>query len=132
VAARVVIGVVAVVVLAWLAVMERDARLQARGVKAAGQLRVPGNFARAESDLLDARLLNPDTTPDLARAVLYQAAQRPEQAAALVENVLRREPENLAAWSFLLAVERGRDSAAVARAVAARRRLDPVNALRNR
>jgi hypothetical protein len=132
VAGRLVVCTVAVLVLAWLAVMERDARLQARGIEAARDLRAPGSFARAESDLRGARLLNPDSTPEFARAVLYQAAGRPEQASTLVEEILRREPENLTAWGLLLTIERERDPDAVRRAVTAQRRLDPVNAFRRR
>jgi hypothetical protein len=130
--ARVAVGVVAVAVLAWLGVMERNTRLEASGLAAARQLQVPGNLERADADLRAARLLNADTTPDLARAVVYQAAQRPEQAAALVEDILRREPENLRAWGLLLAIARDRDPAAARRALAARRRLDPVNAVTRR
>jgi hypothetical protein len=132
VVARVVVGVVAVAVLAWLGVMERDTRLQASGLAAARQLHMPGSFERADADLRAARLLNPDTTPDLARAVVYQAAKRPEPAAALVEDILRREPENLRAWGLLLSIARDRDPAAARRALAAQHRLDPVNAFRRR
>jgi hypothetical protein len=129
-AARVLVAVVAVVVLAWLAVMERDARLLARGVEAAGQLRTAGSFERAESDLRGARLLNPDVSPDVGRAALYQGAGRLREATLLLEHVVRREPDNRAAWSQLLAVARGRDPARTGRAIAALRRLDPVSARR--
>lgn len=129
-AARVLVAVVAVVVLAWLAVMQRDARLLARGVDAAGQLRTAGSFERAESDFRAARLLNPDASPDIGRAALYQGAGRLRQGTLLLEQVVRREPDNRAAWTQLLAVARGRDPAREARAIAALRQLDPVSARR--
>jgi len=120
--------VVALIVLGWLGVMERDRGLQARGVATAGHLRTAADVARAEADLRAARLLNPDTMPDINRALVYRFADRFDDAIALVEGVLRREPNNRAAWGGLLALTRGRDPAAAERARAALRRLDPVNA----
>lgn len=130
--ARVAVAAVAVAVLAWLGVMERDVRLEARGVDAARRLSDPGSFARAESDLRGARLLSPDTAPDFSRALLYQAAGRPQQATALVEDIVKREPDNRLAWGLLRSIARDRDPAAAARALAEQRRLDPVNARRLR
>jgi hypothetical protein len=121
VAARVAVAVAAVVVLAWLGVMERDHRLFNSGATAA-------TFARADSDLRAAGLLNPDSGPDLVRALRLQRVGRWQQAEATVERVLRREPENLYAWNTLGLVARGHDPAAVQRARAAARRLDPLNA----
>jgi hypothetical protein len=115
-AARVAVAVVAVVALAWLGAMERSVRLQATGGDAA---------------LRDARLLNPDMTPDVRRAFLYQGTGRQAEAAALLEDVLRREPENLDAWGLLYAFTRDRDPAAARRALAARERLDPLGAARS-
>jgi predicted Zn-dependent protease len=127
-APRVAVALVAVAVIAWLGVMERDTRLRARGVATAGQLNSPGDRARAESDLRGARFLNPDTTPDVDRAALYLGDGRPRAAVALLEDVVRREPENRTAWAVLYGFARGRDAAAAGRALAALRRLDPVNA----
>jgi predicted Zn-dependent protease len=126
--ARVVTVLVAVVVLAWLGVMERDARLRQHGIAAAGRLDVPGNATRAESAFRRARALSPDTAPDVGRALLYLALGRRDEAASLLEGVLRREPENLTAWGVLFNVARERDPATMERAAAARRRLDPVSA----
>jgi tetratricopeptide (TPR) repeat protein len=116
-------------VLAWLGVMERDARLYARGLDTARNLHAPGSFARAEADLKGARLLNPDSAPDYARAVVYRGGGRPAQAIALLDEIVRREPDNLAAWGALYALARD-DPATARRALDARRRLDPVNARR--
>jgi hypothetical protein len=122
---RAVLVAVAAAVLAWLAVMERDTRIQAAGV-AAATAHDPGHAARADSRFRAARFLNPDTTPDLARALLYQAQDQPGRSAEVAETIVRREPDNLSAWAQLLAVSRGRDPAAVERALAAIRRLDPL------
>jgi hypothetical protein len=130
VAPRIATVFVALIVLAWLGVMERDRRLQARGMTTAGNLRTAADVARAEADLRAARLLNPDTMPDISRALVYRFADRSEDAIALVEDVLSREPDNRAAWGGLLALTRDRDPVAAERARAALQRLDPVNARR--
>jgi hypothetical protein len=116
-AARVSLALVAVAILAWLAVMERDEHLLSRGVE-----------TRSVADLRDATLLNPDTGPDLSRALLYRARNRRDDAVALLEGVLRREPDNLTAWGLLYLFSRDADPAVARRALAARRRLDPVSA----
>jgi hypothetical protein len=129
--ARVCVGLAAVVVLAWLGVMEYDARTLKRGVDNAGEMltsgSTPAGFRSAEADFRDARLLSPDTTPDLHRAVLYRIHNRERQAVALLEDVVRREPDNVAAWNVLYALVREGDPAAARRALAARRRLDPIS-----
>ena len=128
--ARVCVAVVAVVVIAWLGVMERDTRLLASGVEAVKPGSGAAELARAESDLRAARLLNADTAPDVNRALLHRARGEEERAAATLEDVLAREPDNLVAWAVLGLLARGRAEATVRRAEAAQRRLDPVNASR--
>jgi hypothetical protein len=129
-AARAGLAVVAVLVLAWLAVMERDLRLRESGVDALRPGASAAQLAAAERDLERARLLNPDSAPDVSLALLQRARGEPERALRAIEAVVRREPDNLRAWATLELLARGRDAAAVERAVAARRRLDPVNARR--
>jgi hypothetical protein len=129
-AARVAVALVAVVVLGWLAVLERDTRLLAGGVEALRPGSGPAELTAAESDLRAARLLNADTAPDVNRALLYRARGEEERASAVVEDVLAREPDNLVAWAVLGLLARGRDAAAVRRARAAQLRLDPLNARR--
>jgi hypothetical protein len=123
-AARAIVAVVAVAVLAWLAVMERDQRLVASGIAAAGR----GDHRAAERAFERARFLNPDATPDVGLAFVAQASGRPGDAQAQLEAVLRREPDNLSAWGQLRNLARGRDPQVEQRAEAAIRRLDPVNA----
>jgi Tfp pilus assembly protein PilF len=126
VVARVAVAIVAVLAIAWLGVMERDERMVQRGVQASKQ----GERARAERSFRDARLLNPDSAPDVLRSFLYLGANRRAEAKALVEDVVRREPDNLTAWFVLFRISQGTDPALERRALAARRRLDPVNARR--
>jgi hypothetical protein len=127
---RAAVALVAVLVLGWLAVMERDTRLQERAIKASGRLSVAGNEARADAAFRDARFMNPDTTPDVGRAVMYLARERRPAAAALLRDVLGREPDNLTSWSVLYGVTRQSDPATARRALAARKRLDPLAARR--
>jgi predicted Zn-dependent protease len=115
------VAVVAVVVLAWLGISERSVRLQASGVAATAR----HNFDRAERDFRAARLLNPDAAPDLGRAFVYAASSRQAQAVALLDDVLRREPDNRAAWGVLEQITRQNDPGTARRAQAALRRLDP-------
>ena len=129
---RALVAVVAVLAIGWLAVLGRDAVLQDRGVSASGRLSVAGNAARAEQAFRDARRLNPDTTPDVGRAFLYLARGQRPQAKALLETVLRTEPDNLTAWGVLYNVSREHDPATAKRALAARARLDPLSARRPR
>jgi hypothetical protein len=119
-------AVVAVALIAWLGVMERGVRLQASGVEAAER----HSWARADEDFRRARLLTPDTLPDVRRALVLQGSGRTGQALAVLDDVVRREAGNLAAWRLMLAFAGDRDPALRRRALAAIRRLDPVNARR--
>ena len=99
--ARIAVAVIAVGVIGWLAVMERDARLYERGIAAGGSLDNPKTIARAESDLEDARLLTPDRTPDVGRALILWITGRAAHARAVLEDVVASEPDNLSAWTAL-------------------------------
>jgi predicted Zn-dependent protease len=123
-AARGLVAAVAVLLIAWLGAMERGAQLEARG----NETLRSGDLAGAESDLRRAASLTPDTAPELTLAVVQRTQGREDRAVALVEDVLRREPDNLMAWGVLIVLSRGNDPDAVRRALAARRRLDPLNA----
>lgn len=126
--ARLAVVAAAVVALAWLVVMERNTRLQ---VSADGATRA-GRVADARADLLAARLWNPDSNPDVVRGLLYLGTHERPRAIATLEDVLRREPDNLTAWTDLVLVARGHDRAAVRRAYRAVARLDPIDARRLR
>jgi uncharacterized membrane-anchored protein len=122
--ARLAVVLVAIVVLAWLVVMERDARLQARGL---GHVRARQS-APAYNDLRRAGFLNPDSTPKLSRALILFGQGESRRAAALLEDVLRHEPKNISAWGELYVITKKGDPATARRATAALRRLDPLDA----
>ncbi|GAC1440923.1 MAG: hypothetical protein NVSMB51_20820 [Solirubrobacteraceae bacterium] len=119
---RGLLALAALLALAWLAVLERDAMLQQ---DALGLLRKQ-KLAQAESNLRRARYLNPDSAPDIARAVLQLGGEGRHTAAATLNDVLRREPQNLQAW-FDLLLTSGSD-ATYNRVHAAVQRLDPIDA----
>jgi hypothetical protein len=125
--ARVAVAVIALAAIGWLAVMERDARLYERGIAAGGSLDDPETIARAESDLEAARLLNPDRTPDVGRSLVLWVVGRAPEARALLEDVVRSEPDNLSAWTVLSWVNDGADPALERRVRAQVRRLDPLS-----
>ena len=75
-AARACVAGLALVMLAWLSVMALDDRALRRGVELSGRLRSAADAARAEAALRDARRMNPDSAPDVARAVLYEGPRR--------------------------------------------------------
>jgi len=126
--ARIGVALLAVLVLGWLAVMERDRRLAERGAQALRPGSSAAALAQAEADLRGARLLNPDTRPDIDLALLQRARGDVRGASARIAAVVRREPDNLVAWAVVAVLARGNDPEAFARAQAARRRLDPLNA----
>jgi hypothetical protein len=129
VAARIAVAVIAVLAAGWLAVMERDHRLHADGARVLAMRDPSGaQLRQAEQDLRRASLLNPDTRPDLDRALVLVAQGRADSGKAVVEDVVRREPDNLLVWGVAAVLARGRDQALLDRAFAARKRLDPVNA----
>ncbi len=120
---RVALALVAVSLLTWLGVMERDARLVSQALN-------DRNVTARADGLRRARLLNPDSRPDLERALLYLGQGDRSRAAVTVERVLRREPDNLTAWGELLLIARVDDPPTAARARAALQRLDPIGARR--
>jgi hypothetical protein len=125
--ARIAVAVIAVGVIGWLAVMERDTRLYQRGIAAGGSLDNPQTIARAESDLEDARLLTPDRTPDVGRALILWTAGHAAPARTVLEDVVASEPDNLSAWTALGWVNAGADPQLGRRVAAELRRLDPLS-----
>jgi predicted Zn-dependent protease len=126
--ARVAVSVTAILIVAWLGVMAYDAHRQADGVAAAAPPRAAGDLGRADAAFRAARLLNPDSAPDVLRALTLDARGRSHEAATLLSAVVGREPDNINAWGVLYLVARQADPALARQALAARRRLDPVGA----
>ena len=126
VAARLLIGLLAVLVLVWVGVLLRDHRVS----EAASPLLFETKLSEAEFDrnlgkLEDAELLNPDSSLQLARATYLLVRERRDEAADAAEELVASEPDNLAAWGVLLDATRGSDPRRAERAEAAIRRLNP-------
>ena len=126
VAARLLIGLLAVLVLVWVGVLLRDHRMS----EAASPLLFETKLSEAEFDrnlgkLEDAELLNPDSSLQLARATYLLVRERRDEAADAAEELVETEPDNLAAWGVLLDATRASDPERAARAEAAIRRLNP-------
>ncbi len=122
-AQRVVTTVVAVCVLVVMAIGLRDTRL------VAGALTDGGKDPRgAIADLERARLLNPDPSADLTRAIFLNGQGEHDAAIETLLSIVRREPANRDAWRFIATLSSERDPALAARAQAAIARLDPLGA----
>jgi tRNA C32,U32 (ribose-2'-O)-methylase TrmJ len=130
--ARAAVAVLAGLMIAWLVIVERDTRLQSQATRLSHHGATPAELARAESDLRAARLLNPDGTLDIARSVVQRTAGQDATSRATLGSLLRREPDNLTAWGLLFVYSQRDDPAAARRALAARERLDPLNARKAR
>ncbi len=112
-------------VAAFLAVGLRAARAESGAREIAVQSTGRAGDERALEAFRDARRLNPDTGPELAEAALLSLRRRYREAIAILERVVREEPQNADAWMLLAGASRQADPA---RAVAAEhelRRLKP-------
>jgi len=129
VSARIGIGVLAVVVLAWLAVGLRNARLEADGADAIGRSPSTASPARL-ADAFDAygraRKLNADSVPEVRQAGLANFDGRPRDALRLLRDVVRREPENFDAWFLMASVAARVDPSLAAQARERARALNPL------
>lgn len=121
--ARVVVALMAVVVLAWLGVAERNWRVQSQALAESGQTPI----SNAYRDFRRARFLNPDTAPDVLLGLLDSVHSQRARGIARLEDVVQREPENLFAWGQLYKIAHGRNAAVTRRALAALARLDPLD-----
>jgi len=129
VAARIGIGLVALVVLAWLAVGLRNARLEADGADAVGRspsTASPARLADARDAYSRARKLNADSTPEVREAGLANFDGRPREAVRLLRDVVRREPENFDAWFLMASVSARIDPSLAADAEERARALNPL------
>lgn len=61
----------------------------------------PGQAKQVRDDLRSAARHTPSTEPELAIAQLDLFLDEPRRAAVVLREVLRREPENAAAWGLL-------------------------------
>ena len=110
--ARALVVAVAVLALAWLAVNLRGYDRFESGQRLALAPNATEASARQAAQLLeDARFLNPDTRPMLAKGSLLVARGGPgvKEGRALLEEAVRREPDNVVAWAVLAAATRRLD-----------------------
>jgi Flp pilus assembly protein TadD len=101
---RVALAAVCLLVVAWLVLGLRDARLEQDGTELSRAPAAVSDAAVARSaddKLADAELLNPDTAPLLGRAGLALRRGQLERGVELLRDVVEREPENLPAWRLL-------------------------------
>jgi hypothetical protein len=126
---RVVIAVVAILLIAWLLVLARNYSI---GYNAS--LRVvddPGmsaaDWRQTMHDFERTHVLDPSSDWSLIQAQ-YELLRDPDAAVRRADNVLRHEPDNLAAWWVILRATQGRDPARYRQAEAAVKRLNPAPA----
>jgi len=117
VVARWVLAGLAVLVIAWTAVLLRDLEVGRDGVS-----------ARDPERLESARLLDPSLYWDQIRAGVLLINGDADAAAAQAEAVILAEPDNFAAWSLLRVATRRSDPRRSAQAERALTRLNPLTA----
>lgn len=127
---RVALALIALLVIAWSAVLLRDYRT---GSEPAGRsLLVEDVSAAQRADdrrrLDDAQLLDPSSYWALALAANLIRAGKSEAAARAAERLVRDEPESTNAWKALRAATQEIDPRRSAQAQARLRELDPQGA----
>ena len=119
--ARLAMLLTAAAAIAVSAVWLHDARSQATATDALNA----SQFERAAGLFRRGRTLAPDAGPKASEAFALLKAGRPDQAAPLLEEVVRSEPRNARAWSALAFADRERDPARARFAAARARALAP-------
>jgi hypothetical protein len=117
VVARIALVALALAGAVWIGLTLHDVSLEDQAhalVPRSSQHAPPATIARMESLLRDAARHNPDIRPEFDRGFLLAAAGQDARAAAVLGDVVRREPENVRAASTLLFVLRRTDPAAAA------------------
>jgi predicted Zn-dependent protease len=107
--ARVALGALSVIACAWFVLGVRQAHEIGAAtaiVSQQGPLR-PAQVSQARSRLNAAGTLNPDLEVDVLRARLVLDLGDPPGARAILDSVVRREPQNLEAWIWLARAARG-------------------------
>jgi hypothetical protein len=126
--ARAALAIVAVIVIAWGAVLWRNDRM---GYAAADRLfhgspiTTDGAWTHFLSQLEGAELLDPSTKWRVSRATALLLRDKPA-AARLAHTVVEREPDNLEAWTVIYRAARGSDPSLARAALAQIERLNPV------
>jgi tetratricopeptide (TPR) repeat protein len=129
--ARTVLALLAVVLIAWFGLLARN-----HAIGAGASQRIaddPGmgaaDWERAIDDFRRAGLLDPSTQWDLVRAQ-YLLLRDQGEALRVAEQILRREPDNLAAWFTVQRASEGFDERRYERATREIERLNPLTTTR--
>jgi cytochrome c-type biogenesis protein CcmH/NrfG len=127
---RAVVVVLAILVVAWLAVSYRDADSIDSGAYLAGRAgATPAQLADGVKDVRSAGTLNPSRTDRLGvEAALEARRGHQAAAAALLEELVRHEPDARDAWFLLAQMYRTQNPRRAAEARAQFKRLDPREA----
>jgi predicted Zn-dependent protease len=125
---RVVLAGVAVLVIAWLAVLARDSLLEARVSSIAVDPRAtPAELQHGLSMATQARLLNPDRSVPLSwQAEMYVRQHRPAAAIRTYQRLVSAEPQFADAWFLIAAQAATIDPKLAAHARAQLLALDPL------
>jgi predicted Zn-dependent protease len=126
---RALLAAVALVAIAWLAVLLRDSLLISRVSRIATDRKATAADIRHGLTLSrQARLLNPNRSLPLSwQAELYTLQGRTDAAARTYERMVRQEPQFAEAWFLLAARTAASDPRRSAHARAQVRRLDPLD-----
>jgi predicted Zn-dependent protease len=127
VAARAALVIAALAACLWLLAGLRASRLQADAERPFGAERIQAaEIERRRDQLEDARRFNPDPTPEIREAQLLVVAGRDREAVRVLEDVVRREPENYEAWIGLRQAASSVDLPLSRRATREALRLNPL------
>jgi hypothetical protein len=127
--ARGLIGLVAILLVAWFVVLARD-----HVIGTDASTRIVSNLGMSDAEWRSAiadfertHLLDPSSDWSLIQAQ-YELLRNKGDALRRAEVVLKREPDNLSAWWVVLRATRGVDMVRYREAVAAIHRLNPLPA----
>lgn len=105
--ARGVTLAVAVLVVAWSAILLADTHKEKQALTSVNSQPSVATFRKTLNELSDATLLNADRTPEIYRAGVELLAGERRQALADADRVAAAEPDNFAAWRMVALSAKG-------------------------